>query len=132
MGDTRKGVEEREDGKNGERYVRAVEFEGAKLYNEREKEREREGGGKESNSRYNFGAPRKLKLLRAKHAELSAVFLPGTIRIALSTLPLPSFLPDLPQVHAPPSSSSFSRETAPFNIVGGNASGKSRSPVSPL
>lgn len=45
----------------------------------REKERERT---RESNSRYNFGAPRKLKLLRAEHAELSAVFLLRTIRIA--------------------------------------------------
>lgn len=40
-----------------------------------------------------------------------------------------SFLPGLPQVRAPSSSSSFSRGTAPFNIVGGNASGKSHSRV---
>lgn len=40
---------------------------------------ERKTSRRESNSRYNFGASRKLKLLRAEHAELSAVFLPGTI-----------------------------------------------------
>lgn len=90
-------------------------------------ERERERGG---NSRYNFGVPRKLKLLRAEHAELSAVFLLGTIRIAHPFLHFLCFhFPGLPQVRAPSSSSSFSRGTAPFNIVGGNASGKSRSYV---
>lgn len=56
-------------------YVRWNSWRWKTLRRERERERE-------SNSRYNFGAPRKLKLLRAEHAELSAVFLLGTIRIA--------------------------------------------------
>lgn len=69
---------------------------------------ERKTSRRESNSRYNFGAPRKLKLLRAEHAELSAVFLPGTIGRP------PSFpylrLPSLRRAPSSSTSSSFFHE----------------------
>lgn len=89
---------------------------------------------RESNSRYNFGAPRKLKLPRAEHAELSAVFLPGTIGRPPSPYVFPA-PPVVPGTYAHGRSRrrrrSFfhTRRTAPFNIVGRgrNASGKSRS-----
>lgn len=131
VGEKQKGARKRDSEKNGERYVRTGELEGGKLYDVKGKEVGEEGGEekeRESNSRYNFDAPRKLKLLRAEHAELSAVFLLGTIRIAHPFLHFLCFHPRVcPRYAAPSSSSSFSRETAPFNIVGGNASGKSRS-----
>lgn len=111
----RRNKGERESEKNGERYVR---YGGTRRWKTLRRE---------SNSRYNFGTPRKLKLLRAEHAELSAVFLLGTIRIAHPFLHFSASLPHGSlQVRAPSSSPSFSRGTAPFNIVGGNASGKSR------
>lgn len=95
---------ERRSEKNGVRYVRALmELGGGKLHGRREKERKRE-----SNSRYNFGAPRKLKLLRAEHAELSAVFLPGTIEGVRSFCTLTPF-PDCFR-YAPSLSSSFFHE----------------------
>lgn len=69
-------------------------------------------------------APRKLKLLRAEHAELSAVFLPGTI----GRPPFPYDLllsPRLSQVRASTlvlvavAWLFFHEGVAPFNIVGG-------------
>lgn len=93
----------RKSEKNGERYVRALmELGDGKLHGRKE-ERERE-----SNSRYNFGAPRKLKLLRAEHAEVSGVFLPGTIEGVRSFRTLIYSVSRLPQVRALSlSSSSF-------------------------
>lgn len=112
----RRNKGERESEKNGERYVRHGGTRRWKTLR------------RESNSRYNFGTPRKLKLLRAEHAELSAVFLLGTIRIAH---PFLHFSASLSLTVRP--RYAHRRHRHPFHgglllliLSEGNASGKSR------
>ena len=114
--------------------ARGEKLEGRKLYSEREREREREnerGGGRVRAILVITSVPRgNLNCCEPNMQNFRPFSYSGQ-----SGSPIPSTLPLLPpsricpRYGAPSTSSSFSQGTAPFNIVGGSASGKSHSRV---